>query len=54
MEKLLYGASDFRKNPIVLKQMTPEDKYFYLYLLTIRIRIKLESIKLRKNKWLLI
>ena len=26
--------TDFWKNPIVVEEMTPEDKYFYLYLLT--------------------
>lgn len=26
--------TDFWKNPIVLEEMTPEDKYFYVYLLT--------------------
>lgn len=26
--------TDFWQNPIVLEEMTPEDKFFYLYLLT--------------------
>lgn len=34
MSKYRMVRSDFWKNPIVLKDMTPGDKYFYLYLLT--------------------
>lgn len=34
MAKFRMVRTDFWKNPIVLEEMTPEDKYFYLYLLT--------------------
>ncbi|WP_458413076.1 DnaD domain-containing protein [Schinkia sp. CFF1] len=34
MAKYRMVRTDFWKNPIVLEEMTPEDKYFYLYLLT--------------------
>ncbi|MEH7177917.1 DnaD domain-containing protein [Neobacillus vireti] len=34
MAKYRMVRSDFWKCPIVLEEMTPEDKYFYLYLLT--------------------
>ncbi|MFS0777715.1 replication protein [Neobacillus sp. 3P2-tot-E-2] len=34
MEKYRIVPTDFWKNPIVLEEMTTEDKYFYLYLLT--------------------
>ena len=55
MAKFRMVRTDFWKNPIVSEEMTPEDKYFYLYLLNeSNIRLKLESIRLRKNKWLLI
>jgi DnaD/phage-associated family protein len=34
MAKYRMVRTEFWKNPIVLEEMTPEDKYFYLYLLT--------------------
>ena len=34
MAKFRMVRTDFWKNPIVLEEMTPEDKFFYLYLLT--------------------
>ncbi|ULT54874.1 DnaD domain protein [Neobacillus drentensis] len=34
MAKYRMVRTDFWKNPIVLEEMTPEDKFFYLYLLT--------------------
>ncbi|MEH7415781.1 DnaD domain protein [Neobacillus drentensis] len=34
MAKYRMVRTDFWKNPIVLEELTPEDKYFYLYLLT--------------------
>lgn len=34
MAKYRMVRTDFWKNPIVLEEMTPEDKYIYLYLLT--------------------
>ena len=34
MAKYRMVPTDFWKNPIVLEEMTTEDKYFYLYLLT--------------------
>ncbi|WP_299092254.1 DnaD domain protein [uncultured Metabacillus sp.] len=34
MAKYRMVRTDFWKNPIVLEEMIPEDKYFYLYLLT--------------------
>ncbi|MEH7098210.1 DnaD domain-containing protein [Neobacillus vireti] len=34
MTKYRMVRTDFWKNPIVLEEMTPEDKFFYLYLLT--------------------
>jgi hypothetical protein len=34
MGKYRMVRTDFWSNPIVLEEMTPEDKYFYLYLLT--------------------
>ncbi|MEH7495165.1 replication protein [Neobacillus niacini] len=34
MAKYRIVPTDFWKNPIVLEEMTTEDKYFYLYLLT--------------------
>ncbi|MCM3568106.1 DnaD domain protein [Neobacillus mesonae] len=34
MAKFRMVRTEFWKNPMVLEEMTPEDKYFYLYLLT--------------------
>ncbi len=34
MAKYRMVRTDFWKNPVVLEEMSPEDKYFYLYLLT--------------------
>ncbi|MEH7481160.1 DnaD domain protein [Neobacillus drentensis] len=34
MEKYRMVRTDFWKNPVVLEEMSPEDKFFYLYLLT--------------------
>jgi hypothetical protein len=34
MAKYRMIRTDFWRNPIVLEEMTPEDRYFYLYLLT--------------------
>ncbi|MFD2445463.1 hypothetical protein ACFSO7_15970 [Bacillus sp. CGMCC 1.16607] len=34
MAKYRMVRTDFWNNPMVLEEMTPEDKYFYLYLLT--------------------
>jgi len=34
MAKFRMVRTDFWKNPMVLEEMTPEDRYFYLYLLT--------------------
>ncbi|WP_083964471.1 MULTISPECIES: DnaD domain protein [Metabacillus] len=34
MAKYRIVRTDFWKNPVVLEEMTPEDRYFYLYLLT--------------------
>jgi hypothetical protein len=34
VEKSRMVNSDFWNNPVVLEEMTPEDKYFYFYLLT--------------------
>lgn len=34
MAKYRMVRTEFWKNPIVMEEMTPEDKYFYLYLLT--------------------
>ena len=34
MARFRMVQTDFWNNPIVLEEMTPEDKYFYLYLLT--------------------
>ncbi|MFB7304093.1 hypothetical protein [Heyndrickxia sporothermodurans] len=34
MAKYRMVRTDFWKNPIVIEEMTPEEKYFYFYLLT--------------------
>ncbi|WP_223820954.1 DnaD domain protein [Bacillus sp. S3] len=34
MAKYRMVRTDFWKNPVILEEMTPEDKYFYVYLLT--------------------
>ncbi|WP_285858851.1 hypothetical protein [Neobacillus niacini] len=34
MAKYRIVRTDFWKNPVVMEEMTPEEKYFYLYLLT--------------------
>lgn len=34
MAKYRMVRTDFWKNPVVMEEMTPEDKYFYVYLLT--------------------
>jgi hypothetical protein len=34
MAKFRMVRVDFWRNPLVLEEMSPEDKYFYLYLLT--------------------
>ncbi len=34
MAKYRMVRTEFWKNPVVMEEMTPEDKYFYLYLLT--------------------
>ena len=34
MAKYRMVRTEFWKNPIVMEEMSPEDRYFYLYLLT--------------------
>ncbi|MDR7003053.1 hypothetical protein J2Y67_005608 [Neobacillus niacini] len=34
MAKYRMVRTEFWKNPIVMEEMSPEDKYFFLYLLT--------------------
>lgn len=46
--------TEFWKNPMVIEEITPEDKYFFVYLLTNPQTTQIGIYKITKNKWLLI